>query len=276
MTLMIVVCFRFANCLQALDPLLVAALDSDPMDDVSRAIDIYRFPINQGQPTSSLADDPLIQLYYRNFHPSHPFLPPFEFISSTLSRDFPSFLLSMMRAIGAHYGQDSSLFARLRQSTMFSQSSHDSPIERGFQVQYLLLTSIIEHAHGHNECSHRALAQAITLALDIGMNYPSFARQNSLGFCVLEESWRRTYWELYVVNGFIAATRNLDTFTLHEVDCGLPLPCHENEYHAGGVSRHYSRYSSLKSDIYEPFSYSTLGNITTANVGRTAKEGDLI
>ncbi|KAL1846920.1 SCF ubiquitin ligase complex subunit [Paecilomyces lecythidis] len=205
------------------------------MDDVSRAIDIIRFPINQEQTVSNLHDDPLLQLYYRNFHASHPFLPPFEFLTSALARDIPPFLLSIMRAIGAQYGQDTSLVARLRHSTAPSRSSHDSPIDRGFQVQYLLLTSIIEHAHGHNEYSHHALAEAITLALELGMNEPSFSHENSLGFCVLEESWRRTYWELYVVNGFIAATRNLDTFTLHEVDCNLMLPCDENEYQTAGA-----------------------------------------
>ncbi|KAI9923940.1 hypothetical protein AWENTII_008323 [Aspergillus wentii] len=70
----------------------------------------------------------------------------------------------------------------------------------------------------------------IQLSLDLGMNRASFAEQNSFGSSIFEESWRRTYWELYVVEGLLAAMRDQSTFRLYSQKADVSLPCDEESY----------------------------------------------
>jgi hypothetical protein len=74
---------------------------------------------------------------------------------------------------------------------------------------------------------------ATRLALDLGMHRRQFAEQNGKGDEVLEESWRRTWWQLYVVDAFFAAMARANTFPTCNVDATVDLPCEEDEYEAG-------------------------------------------
>jgi hypothetical protein len=184
-----------------------------------------------------LAYDQLIQLYYQNFHPSHPFVVPRKALQTALSRQLPPYLLTMMRCIGAHYHYDSSLRHSLRQSADTTILSEDSNPQDGFKVQAMLLMAIADHASGYEERAGQTLQMAVTLALELGMNTPYFAFEDSTKNSVLEESWRRTYWELYVVSGLLATLRNQTVFVLHELDTDLSLPCDEGLYNTTEVCR---------------------------------------
>lgn len=183
---------------------------------------------------SSLAFDPMIQLYYQNFHGAHPFVLPRKALNGPLGVELPPHLVAMMRHIGAHFHPDPSF------KDTYRRPSHVSLLNgtprSAFTVQSLLLSVITDHAQGLEERASTTLQSAVQLALELGMNKSRFASANSSGCCILEESWRRTYWELYVVSGLIASIRDEAGFSLHSQPSDLSLPCEEAAYAASAVS----------------------------------------
>ena len=107
------------------------------------------------------------------------------------------------------------------------------PPRTGFTVQALLLFALASHANGNPEGGLRIMATAIDLALELGMNRREFAINNGEGDAVMEESWRRTWWELFVVDGMFAAVTQKTSFRLNSVHSDVPLPCEEAEYQFG-------------------------------------------
>jgi hypothetical protein len=206
-----------------------------PVPSIPDADDALVFP-PVAQPdslTQDLAYDPMLQLYYQGFHRSHPFVVPRRALNSPLARRIPESTLSIMRYIGAHYHPNPSLQDTLRGPAYAGFA--DGSAFAGFRVQNMLLLAIVEHAHGNEECAQHTLQMAVNLALEVGMNRGGFAGQNAWGSPVLEESWRRTYWELYVVNGVLAAMRDQMSFVLHSQNVGVGLPCEEDTYNACNV-----------------------------------------
>jgi hypothetical protein len=108
--------------------------------------------------------------------------------------------------------------------------TEDTPLT-GFKVQGMLLMAIVDHAHGNEMRAYQTLETAMKLAIDIGMNMPAFASTFSYGSGVFEESWRRTYWELYVVSGLMTAMGGHNPRRLHDLTLEyLSLPCEESAY----------------------------------------------
>lgn len=182
-----------------------------------------------------IAYEPTIQLYYQNFHRSHPFLVPRKFFHTPLRHRIPHYLLAIMRYIGAHFHNDPS-FAGTFRGPAYAALSDSNPRD-GYKVQSMLLLAIADHADGFEDRAYQTIRDAVSLALELGMNHPSFARKNSGGSSVLEESWRRTYWELYIVTGLFAALRpQQNVVFLLDTPCSdLPLPCDETIYNAAEV-----------------------------------------
>ncbi|KAL2822678.1 hypothetical protein BDW59DRAFT_180846 [Aspergillus cavernicola] len=180
-----------------------------------------------------VAYDPMIQLYYQNFHPSHPVVIPRKDLNSSLCYLIPPYLLSIMRYIGAHYYPDPPLKQTFRHAAYSSLS--DPTLRDGFQVQALLLLAIVDHSHCHEQNAHRLIQTAVNLALEIGLHHPSFASEHSYGHSVLEESWRRTYWELYVVDGLLSAMREQSPFRLYHHVAKVQLPCAEKMYNSASI-----------------------------------------
>ncbi|KAL1862161.1 hypothetical protein Plec18170_000985 [Paecilomyces lecythidis] len=138
-----------------------------------------------------------------------------------------------MRYIGSHYHPNPS-FRDIYQRKAHRELSSDTS-RTGFKVQGLLLISIVDHSSGYEDRALQTLETAIKMALDIQMNTESFVLRNSGGNAVLEESWRRTYWELYVVSGLFAAFRQETTFALHSQYADVRLPCRDELYNVAGV-----------------------------------------
>lgn len=176
----------------------------------------------------------MVQLYYQNFHRSHPVLVPRRALQSPLRARLPAYLPAIMRYIGAHYYPDP-LFKESYRAAAYEALAASKD---GFRVQALLLLAIVEHAHGSEDAARRSLDSAITDALALGMNRAPFAREHAAGDAVLEESWRRTYWELYVVDGLLAAMSEQGVFRLGQQKTGVKMPCAEHMYNAAvDVSR---------------------------------------
>ena len=113
-----------------------------------------------------------------------------------------------------------------------------SPPRDGFSVQAMLLAGIALHGNNEKERALDTVRRAATLALEIGMNLPSFATANGNGDVVLEESWRRTFWEVFIVERVLAAEiHNPESILITLTPVEVPLPCEEAEYLSGTVYR---------------------------------------
>ena len=119
---------------------------------------------------------------------------------------------------------------RLRVENMLQS---DGLPETGFTVQALQLYAIAIHSSDEFEHARAILDRAIQIAVQINMRSSSFAAVNGEGSAVLEESWRRTWWELYLIDGSFAAIRHCSAFSMNEILSDVDLPCEEAEYQSG-------------------------------------------
>jgi hypothetical protein len=103
----------------------------------------------------------------------------------------------------------------------------------GPYVQALMVAAIGTHMSGNTERAASLINNAIDVALEIGMNRREFALENSNGNPLHVEMWRRTWWELYVVDAMISASVERPTFRLQYATSNVLLPCEEAEYRSG-------------------------------------------
>jgi hypothetical protein len=108
-------------------------------------------------------------------------------------------------------------------------SRHDLPLT-GFSVQALLILAISVHCCNGFELARSFVDKAISVALEIGMHFNLFAAANGNGDPVLEESWRRTWWGLYIVDGVFEVIRRSSSFTLWNIQNDVDLPCEEKDF----------------------------------------------
>ncbi|KAN0075158.1 hypothetical protein V8E54_007769 [Elaphomyces granulatus] len=191
-----------------------------------------------------MISDPFLLLYYEYFHGAHPILLPANTLGSVLFYQILSYLRAVIRYIGAHYYRDPSARISCRE-VAHAILSDDTP-RNGFKVQGMLLLAIITFADGDESRARQLLQAAIRLALELGMNRAAFTVEHAMGSSLLEESWCRTYWELYVVNPMLAALRGPGAFSLYLVPSDLTLPCDETTYQAVGL---HEGYLSVKSNM---------------------------
>lgn len=127
---------------------------------------------------------------------------------------------------------------------MMRDKGHEDYLERilasqneynGYLVQAKLLLAVTLHAHNERRAAREMLDSAVQLALDLGMSRADFATSNSEGSQLLEESWKRTWWELYVLDGIFAALDQQTSFRLGGVDSDVALPCEEGDYSTSKV-----------------------------------------
>ncbi|KIN00207.1 hypothetical protein OIDMADRAFT_164438 [Oidiodendron maius Zn] len=175
----------------------------------------------------------LLDLYYASFHDSHPIILPRKFFEQRLQTNRHSLvqLLLVMEFIGSLFASKASKEdSRLQVENMLQ--SDDLP-ESGFTVQALQLYAIAIHSCDEFEHARAILDRAIQMAVQIGMRSSSFAIVNGEGSAVLEESWRRTWWMLFIVDGSFAAIRHCSAFSMNEILSDVHLPCEEAEYQSG-------------------------------------------
>ncbi|PKS08759.1 hypothetical protein jhhlp_004812 [Lomentospora prolificans] len=172
--------------------------------------------------------------FYASFFPSHPFvLPQAQLIERfSLDPDPLSGTIAVITFIGSLYLRDGQSDRLWQDAEGLLQKELPST---GFSVQALLLLALCLEWRGEDERASGALERAKTVALTIGMNRQQFAVEHGQGDEVLEESWRRTWWELYVVDALFAGIRHWPTFSLWSVETDTLLPAEEGSYIAGSI-----------------------------------------
>ncbi|KAK7409658.1 hypothetical protein QQX98_008173 [Neonectria punicea] len=201
-------------------------------------------------------DELFVNLFYANFHVAHPFLVP---RSLYFSQCYPSFLRLVVHLIGCHFsGTACSETLQVNASRAIKRAQNDET-HRFELVQAMLLFSIALHARSEFTASVSALSNAVSLAIEIGMYRRDYSRIHSRGSALLEESLRRTWWELYITDGFMAALQRRTSFRSSSIETDVPLPCDEALYVEGSFMMEPMTLSQFDSRIYaeEEFHFSS-------------------
>lgn len=172
-----------------------------------------------------------IESFFTNFHAQHPFLLPRPFLLKILNQTSLRLLSLVVQYIGSFFACPE-LTKDLHDLIVPELSSITLP-KNSFSVQALLLFSIGLSAAFDLHESDKYLEVATNMALEIGMHHREFAESNGKNCKVREESWRRTWWELYVIQGLSAGTCTKHNFTLFAVNTDVFLPCDEWQYMTG-------------------------------------------
>lgn len=103
--------------------------------------------------------------------------------------------------------------------------------KEGYKVQGIMLFSMSLYARFEQEPALAVINQAIDLALDLGMSRNSFALKDRIGNLIIEESWRKTWWDLCMMDGVLASLNSVHrSFRLQNAQTDMPLPCKELDY----------------------------------------------
>jgi hypothetical protein len=188
-----------------------------------------------------------VEAYFFYFNAAHPFLPPKPYLLQLLRTRPLARLEAAIRYVGSNFVKDAPTDYIFTEAETLCLSK-DVPRD-AFTVQALLLLAIGLDGNCELKRASEVLVQAQDMALELGMQMREFAVLNGEGSSVMEECWRRTWWELYVIDGMIAGVHQSTSFRLNEIPSNVLLPCEEHEY-ISGVSlalrpSHYRIFADL-------------------------------
>ncbi|KAF6841882.1 C6 transcription factor [Colletotrichum musicola] len=200
-------------------------------------------------PTSFLFD-----LYFTNFHDTHPWILPKPQLLHRIRADPQPFhfLASCIAYVGSLFSRAISS-EELREKA-FSLASGSLPITP-WTVQGLLILSVAASGENRMDLSCGWMDAATQMALDLGMHERGFADAEVDAF--LAESFRRTYWALYFHSNMRAVRDDSPTFTLFRIAATTELPCEEWEYQSGEIPQPISLRQYDARDPMDDRSYSS-------------------
>lgn len=169
-------------------------------------------------------DDRFLRLFYENFHVAHPILVP---NATYHDRQYPDFLQLIVNFVGSHY-VPSSPSQQYRDKAVAELGCN--PDRSPCMVQAWLIYSIAIYARGEWQEAQDAFSRSVEIALELGMNRAEFAASLHPENSIEAESMRRTWWELYVTDVFMAAPFKNNTFQCSTMAPEVALPCEEAAY----------------------------------------------
>ena len=173
----------------------------------------------------------LVTAFYVFFHPPHPFLVPHFQMLELLQRTRVRHLELALQYIGSFYvpsAPTAQYYESLKEALADESLSQDGTV-----VQALLLLAVGTHINDQEEESANMLQKAIQVALEIGMHKREYAQQHGNGHMLVEESWRRTWWELFVIDGMMSGVNPMYKMLLADVPLEVALPSEEDDYTMG-------------------------------------------
>ncbi|CAN8096400.1 unnamed protein product [Discula destructiva] len=219
----------------------------------------------------SVADKCFDSFYY-HYHAAHPFVLPKEFLLRYMRETGQKLehLVAAMRYVGALFLDAGPAKASYLDEAIRLCHSPTTPKD-GFLVQALMVLIVALDGSLEQEKARELLSEAERLAVEIGLNTRQFAVLNGRGLAVMEESWRRTWWDLYVCDGMIAGVHRVTNFLLYDVVADVALPCEESEYLSGHIPQpmYMDDFDDqLFSGEDRPFSSFTFRIAAIRNLGR--------
>lgn len=186
-------------------------------------------------PIVSIADR-CLDAFYQYFFSGHPFVVPKDVLLS-LAKDRTlniSHLLAAMRYVGSLYIDAGPARAMFLDKAIKLAYLPTCPRD-GFLVQTLIILVVGLDGSCEQERARQLLADVERIATDIGLHRRDFATVNGRGNSIIEESWRRTWWDLFVVDGMVAGVHRATDFLLYDIRSEVALPCEESQYIAGNI-----------------------------------------
>lgn len=197
----------------------------------TRAMALATAPPTQQMPS---LPERCFEAFYHFFHAGHPFVLPREPMLRLLNDGKTQLdaVVAAMRYIGSLYIDAGPARAMYLDEAIRLCYLPSTPKD-GFLIQALLLVIIALDGSCQQERARELLADCERIALEINLNTRSFAAMHGRGDPVLEESWRRTWWDLYVCDGMIAGVHRVTNFLLFDIAADVALPCEEHQYLTG-------------------------------------------
>lgn len=180
--------------------------------------------------------DKCLDSYYYNSHATHPFVLPKDYLLRHIRESGQKLdhLLAAMRYLGSLYLDAGPVRASYLDEALRLCYATNTPKD-GFLVQALLLLIVALDGNCQQDKARDLLADVERMAVEMGLNTRQFAALHGRGNPVLEESWRRTWWDLYVVDGMIAGVHRTTSFLLFDMAADVGLPCEESDYLSGSI-----------------------------------------
>ena len=198
---------------------------------MSGSSNLFQTNTNSGPRTpesssSAFGDGYLIDIYYSSFHAAHPVLLPLRMLYNT---PIPPFLDQVVKFIGAHFTPAASPEV-YRPTVLTNVMEAGGSVEK---VQGLILLAIVLHSRNERAEAVECLTTAVDLAFQLGLHRSEFAIAMGEGDPMREESLRRTWWELFVIEGMLTALGAQPVFRTNTVPLEVPLPCEDRIYQDG-------------------------------------------
>ncbi|KAL4975520.1 hypothetical protein BDW66DRAFT_167036 [Aspergillus desertorum] len=183
-----------------------------------------------------IGDDPLIASYYKNFHICHPFVLPRNHCTKVYqdpSRQHSLVpLVATMRFLGHIYNaREWSIPLKDNVEACFSLLSPSDPI----LVQCRILFSVALFWYDYKAEAKSQMDRATELAVELQMFRAEFAASQGADDRVQRESWRRTWWMLYILDAYYAGTLGTMNLRVMDLDVTVELPCDESDYESGNI-----------------------------------------
>ncbi|KAJ5584828.1 transcriptional regulator family: Fungal Specific TF [Penicillium hispanicum] len=200
-------------------------------DPIVPAVPIARpatSPLTPDSSSSVAGDGYLLDIYYTYFHPAHPILPPQRFLFQSR---FPVYLEQVMKFIASHFTPAAS-GETYRPMVVISVREQGSSVEK---VQALLLLAIVLHSRNERMEAGECLASAVDIAFELGIHKAAYAETAAQSDPIRAECLRRTWWELFVIEGILTALGVQRVYRTNQVPLEVALPCEERIYQEGLV-----------------------------------------
>ncbi|KAK8139335.1 hypothetical protein PG984_002715 [Apiospora sp. TS-2023a] len=177
--------------------------------------------------------------FYRHFFPGHPCAPPKPtLLRLAKERDLEP-LLAAMRWTGSLYLAEAA--SGPAGATLFDEAMRliyaPDALKDGFLVQAMVILLIGLDGSCENEKARDLLSDVERIAIEIGLYQRAYATNHGQGDPVVEESLRRTWWDLFIVDGMVAGVHRQTNFLLFDIVADVALPCEEHEYLSGFIPR---------------------------------------
>ncbi|KAJ6788676.1 hypothetical protein PWT90_07252 [Aphanocladium album] len=228
-------------------PYGTAAYPFDNVPPTNADVQLYRsyFPDNPADVSGSKQQIPpnlqtfslserCLDSFFYNFHASHPFVLPKPYLLTLVGEPSLEPLLAAARWVGSLFIDVGSA-----RQPLFQEAYHliyeTQRLKDGFVVQAMMLLIVVLDGSCENDKAREILRDAETLALQLGLNTRAFASLHGRNLPVMEESWRRTWWDLFIIDGMIAGVHRVTNFLLYDVPSDVELPCEELQYLSGNI-----------------------------------------
>lgn len=181
-----------------------------------------------------IENDPFIDSYYRNFHICHPFVLPRKHLTKLYQdpgrQQGLAPLVATLRFMGNIYNaREWSIPLKDDVETSLSALSPSDPIR--VQCQMLYSVALFWYDCKAEAISH--MDRGVKLAIDLRMFRAEFAASQGADDRVQRESWRRTWWMLYILEAYYAGTLGAMNLRVMDIDVTVELPCDESDYESG-------------------------------------------